>query len=296
MTTEGQPEARGLRPGYHLDQLAYFRAVARARTWAEAAAGLSLTPSALSQSIADLEQKLGTELFARRGRHKVLTEQGEEVLRYAERVLFEADSLHTRLRDVEAGKRGRLRLGLVDVACLHLLPDVLRRFRKAHAVELQIRVDTTGALVRLLRAYELDLVVGVAGQHLQGLRHWTLARDELWVCAAKAPVSLHDPKLTWALYPSGSHTRRLIDAALAKRGLHPTATVESVQPAVLAQMARLDMAVTVLPGWMLRRWRLRCPESQPLIERPIEVIQRPGEAGPPAVELFEAALHAAFPG
>ena len=45
-----------LLPNVSTAQLSYLVAITRHRTWAEAAASLGVTPSALSQGIAELEQ------------------------------------------------------------------------------------------------------------------------------------------------------------------------------------------------------------------------------------------------
>ena len=58
-------------PNVSTSQLAYLVAITRHRTWAEAASSLGVTPSALSQGIAELERRLGVPLFAADGRRRV---------------------------------------------------------------------------------------------------------------------------------------------------------------------------------------------------------------------------------
>ncbi len=55
-------------PQLTIQQLDYLVAVADHATWAEAAASLGVTPSALSQGLAELERRLGIGLFERVGR------------------------------------------------------------------------------------------------------------------------------------------------------------------------------------------------------------------------------------
>ena len=51
----------------------------------------------------------------------------------------------------------------------------------------------------------------------------------------------------WALYPSGSRTRALIDRGLQSVDIRPYTTVESANPQILRQMVSLGLATSVLP-------------------------------------------------
>ena len=62
-----------------LNGLVYFEAVARQNTLTAAASELSVSPSAVSQQITALEQRLGVHLFRRVKRRLVLTEEGERL-------------------------------------------------------------------------------------------------------------------------------------------------------------------------------------------------------------------------
>ena len=65
-----------------LQQMKYFRALARNREWSltRTAKALYISQPALSYAIASLERELGVELFERRGQRLVLTRNGETFL------------------------------------------------------------------------------------------------------------------------------------------------------------------------------------------------------------------------
>lgn len=85
-------------------ELRAFHAVIDAGGFRRAAEALSLTQSAVSQAVANLEHKLGTPLI-RRGSPPQLTESGLRLMRYAETVLNEEAAA---LRDIEALRSGDL--------------------------------------------------------------------------------------------------------------------------------------------------------------------------------------------
>ena len=78
-------------------ELRVFLAVAEAGGFSRAAERLSMSQSAVSQAVANLEHKLGTQLV-KRGSPPQLTEAGVRVLRFAETVSKEEQET---LHDVE---------------------------------------------------------------------------------------------------------------------------------------------------------------------------------------------------
>jgi DNA-binding transcriptional LysR family regulator len=75
----------------NFNDLAVFAAVARERSFTRAAAKLRVSPSALSQTIRNLEERLGLRLLTRTTRSVSATEAGERLLR----------TLAPRLQDIE---------------------------------------------------------------------------------------------------------------------------------------------------------------------------------------------------
>lgn len=63
-----------------LNDLAAFAAIARARSFTAAAADLGVSPSALSHSMRDLEERMGVRLLARSTRSVAPTEAGDALL------------------------------------------------------------------------------------------------------------------------------------------------------------------------------------------------------------------------
>jgi DNA-binding transcriptional LysR family regulator len=70
--------------GDSLDDLAAFAAVGRERSFTKAAAKVGVSQSALSQTIRQLEARLGVRLLTRTTRSVAPTEAGERLLRVVE--------------------------------------------------------------------------------------------------------------------------------------------------------------------------------------------------------------------
>mgnify|MGYP001825115742 CR=1 FL=1 len=236
-------------PSLTIQHLDYLVAVTEFPTWAAAAADRGVSPSALSQGLAELERRLGIPLFERDGRRRVPSRHTGEVVAYARRVLADTRDLGRWLDDLETGTAGELRLGMIDAALGHW-PDVLPRIRAEHPdVDLHLTIGPSATLLDQVAANELDLAVVVAPRELSASFEWVPLMDDPLAVYAPADTTVGPPPTwgPWVTFPPTSHTRRLIDRALAHRGAPTTVTSESNQPEVLKEMVHLGLGWTVLP-------------------------------------------------
>lgn len=284
-----------LLPNLSTAQLGYLVAITRHRTWAEAASSLGVTPSALSQGIAELERRLGVPLFAADGRRRVPHEHTAALAECAERVLADLDQVTRWLRAVGAGQVGRLRVGMIDIAAVHHCRDAVERFRRAHpTLDVGYTVAPTGELLRRLERSELDVVVCVDPEGAGPFDATPLVNDELAVYApAGVPADLPPGQWgPWLLFPATSRTRLAIDRRLREIGAPLVVEMESHQPEVLVEMVRLGLGWTVLPTTQAEHGALGLVRAmaEPLLSRTISAVTRRGGAVHPAAAPFVAAL------
>lgn len=242
-------------PPINFRSLRYLQEVERSGTLTDAADALRISQPALSQSLSELSKRLGASLFRKEGRRRALTEGGYRTVRYADRVIGQTADLLLWLERWEKGEVGLLRVGMIDTACLYTVPAGLSRLRAEHSeIDLQLVVDDSAALLTMLDEYQLDLAftVGPAGEgcgsapittepmHIYSPPHFPPLEAGGAAAGQAAPEG-------WALFPSESRTRQLVDQGLVRLGVQPQAALESANPTVLRQMAVLGYARTVLP-------------------------------------------------
>jgi LysR family transcriptional regulator, transcription activator of glutamate synthase operon len=168
-----------------LRQLRYLDAVARRRSFTQAALDLHIAQSALSQQVARLERELGVELLRRSTRRVEVTEAGELVLARARRALAEADGMRADLDALQGLLRGTLRLGGVPpVGPVHPVA-LIADFARAHpGIAISVRDDVASTLLGELRAGDLDLAIALVDPDaLDGLEGVRLLDDELVLIA-----------------------------------------------------------------------------------------------------------------
>jgi len=146
-----------------LRKLRHVVGVAEAESFTRAGSLLSVTQSALTKSVADVEQQLDISLFQRLPRGVRLTEAGEQFVQRARKILADTDDLFSgmdKLRDLRAG---RLRIGVAPAAFLPLIDDPLSAFAKVYpAIQIEVTAADVERHAWALAAGELDLVVGAA--------------------------------------------------------------------------------------------------------------------------------------
>jgi DNA-binding transcriptional LysR family regulator len=121
-----------------LDGIVTFIAVAEEKGFSAAAVRLGVSPSAVSQTIRNLERRVGLALFSRNTRGVSLTEAGEK---YFERVLPAVRELSLASEELGAAAdrpAGTLRITVARSGHMILLQPVLRRFLERYP---EIRVD-----------------------------------------------------------------------------------------------------------------------------------------------------------
>lgn len=280
-------------PDLTIRQLEYLVAVADEPTWAIAAQRVGVSPSALSQGLAELERRLNVPLFESAGRRRVLRQSAAPVLDHARRVLALTADLVDWSRRLRTAQHGRARVGMIDVAAVVHFSEVVGAFRAAHPdVALTLSVAPSGDLLRALRSGELDLVVCVEPPEAQsGLEVDELRREPLVVLAPPG-TAIGRPAMwgPWVTFPTGSHTRRLILDELGRLGAPVSIAAESHQPDVLLQMVQLGLGWTVLPMPADPGDVVVGPS---LVERVLVLARRSGSIHDPAADELAAQLRAA---
>lgn len=152
----------------HLDGLVVFVTVAELRGFRAAARQLGVTPSAISQTIRALEQRVGAPLLSRTTRSVGLTEAGERLLVHAqpamEMLSLGLDAAASMGDDVSGRLRINLPRSVLPLLANRLLPDFLEAYPN---VQLELRGDDNSidiveqgfdAGIRIARLVPTDMI------------------------------------------------------------------------------------------------------------------------------------------
>lgn len=236
-----------------LRDLRYFETIAELEHIGRATEKLHRTQPALTSCIRRLEEETGAPLFEKAGRGIRLTAAGRVLLKWAQRMRFDAEDAKREMGDIGRGLSGHIRLGIVPTAAQFLLPKAARQLMtQAPEVTLKTVVGLVDTLRPQLHAGEIDLMVGTEGAETPGYVSQVLASDTI-VVAASADHAIHHAKpsmrdLThhrWVLQPPGAPTRDWLDHSFDRKRLpRPRVQVESTMllmlPALIAETGLLS--------------------------------------------------------
>ena len=246
-----------------LRHLEHFVAVAEERNFTRAARRLHLVQSALSVSVRSLERELGARLFERTTREVELTDAGRVLLPEARRTLEAAASAQAAVLGAQAGLRGTLRLGMMQMISLVDVGLMIARFhRERPLVSIQPRsaVGGAAAMIQQIRDGTLDAAfVAVSGQLQAGLTAMALASEPVLLgCLPDHPLAGRDAVSVSELasepfvdYTPGWATRTVADQLFARAGVERSIDVEVPDASIHATLARAGLGLTILPESMI---------------------------------------------
>jgi LysR family transcriptional regulator, transcriptional activator for dmlA len=172
-----------------LDDLRVFCTVARKSSFSAAAEALSVSAAYVSKRVGVLEASLGTRLLHRSTRRVAVTEAGERVYAWAEKILDDVDHLVEDVSTTRRIPRGTLRVSSSFGFGRNFVAPALADFSERYA-QLNVRLELFDRLVDVAgEGFDLDVRIGdeIAG-HLIARR---LASNHRVLCAAPAYLERH---------------------------------------------------------------------------------------------------------
>ncbi|HBC57822.1 MAG TPA: LysR family transcriptional regulator [Gammaproteobacteria bacterium] len=203
-------------------QLEVFLAVARYQNLTRAASALSMSQSAASTALKELEQKFDIQLFDRRGKRLQINDFGRLVRIKAEALIDQAEDFQSIL--AQHHQVGDLRVGATLTIGNYMAVEVMAAFKQKfpHA-QIALQVANTQTIAQLVLDFAIDIGL-IEGEWQDAELHITPWReDELQVfCAPSHPYaglqSLTDENLQeakWIVREPGSGTRQTFDRAMS---------------------------------------------------------------------------------
>ena len=152
-----------------LQQLRYLAAVVQSDLNITAAAvKLHATQSAISKQLKLLEEELGFDLFARRGRTLTrITAPGERVVRHALKMLREAENIHGLSEDLREEDRGSLSIGTTHTQARYVLPPIIQSFRQYYPnVQFHLHQGTSEQIAGMAEVDLIDFAMATGSHDL----------------------------------------------------------------------------------------------------------------------------------
>jgi DNA-binding transcriptional LysR family regulator len=141
-------------------RLQVFHTVARLLSFTKAAETLHMTQPAVTFQVRQLEEYFNTRLFDRTHNRISLTEAGERVFEYADRIFDLYTDMENSVREMTGEIRGALTIGASTTIAEYMLPALLGDFGTRYPeVTIHLRVSNSDGIVSMVENNSIDLGV-----------------------------------------------------------------------------------------------------------------------------------------
>jgi len=246
-------------------QLNYVITVARERTLSAAAEKLYLTPSALSQHIAHLEDELQASLFQRTKTGWVPTPVGQLYIEMAESILDQQTRTYRQIGDILGQQIGSFTVGINPGHSAQMFSAIYPKFKKKYpGVQISLKEGSVMEISGLISANKVDLGFITSELDYPGVETQAIAREEILLAvpaghplaerAAHVPgeePAVVDLKLLeqedFLLGDKQTILRLVADRAFYQAGFAPRVVFESASMSTLYLLAQSGYGICFIP-------------------------------------------------
>ncbi len=258
-------------------QVQYFVLTAELGSISGAATAARISQSAITESIRQLEEQVGSALFSRHARGIALTYEGHRFLRHAKLIISTVkdaeDAFTARIDNVS----GTLRLGVTNLVAGYFLSDILARFRRVFPeVSVEVIEDHRRYIEHLLISGELQLALMVISnieeQFALSVDPLMRSRFRVWVSpknglADKSRVKSSDLRDQKLIQLANDDLLESISGWLQGEELIDRVFLRTTSVEAVRSLVGTDAGVAIMPDLAFRPYTL---EGDRLEARPVE--------------------------
>src|SRR5271168_3151766 len=238
-----------------LSQVETFIAVATFGGFHRAAEALHISQPAVSARIKALEESLGVRLFSRSRGGLMVSDAGRTFRPHAEELLRYAAVARQAVHQSQPASATPLQIAAALSISVYFLPDVLKRFQRAHpTVIISIRPGHSKEVLEMVLNEEAEIGLARSLQHPE-VETISLREDPLLLVAHPRRGPTHSRRATlekvasWPLifYDHGSSDWTLTHSLFRRAGLVPNVALEVDSIETAKRMVERGLGLSFLP-------------------------------------------------
>jgi DNA-binding transcriptional LysR family regulator len=248
-----------------LRRLRLLSELARRGTIAEVARAVGYTPSAISQSLLQLEREAGVPLLERDGRRVRLTPAAHGLVARTDRVLAELDVAEAELAADHGSVRGTVAIGAFPSAAAGLVAPAVADLCQRHPeLSCPVMEHEPENGIPALRAGELDVLVsesyeGVAAVPTGGLEAHELLSEPLMLVLPREPIGHEEAgrepvalaslaQAPWIAGLAGTQFAAALDMACREAGFTPRIVHRADDARLVETLVKSGLGVGLMPA------------------------------------------------
>ena len=235
-------------------------AIARLGSFRAAASQLDVSPTAIGNAVAGLENRLGVRLFNRTTRNVALTSAGREYVEAIAPALSDIRNAAQAVADHSRKPTGTLRFSCSVAGGRQLLTPFVFEYLRRHG-EMKVEIVTEGRLidiitngfdagVRLAEAVPQDMIAVPLGPQT---RHVVVGAPSYFANRPRpsAPADLMDHECIRTRYPSGALYRWEFESHGEPMRIDVPGSLTLDEPEMIAQASRAGLGLAYAWEWMV---------------------------------------------
>lgn len=239
-----------------MQQLLYFRTLAQSEHMTQSAEKLLISQSALSRSMARLEEELGVPLFERQGRTIHLNAYGAIFLRRVEKIIQEYVEAKQEIQDLTQPHTGTVSLGFLHTLSTNIIPDLISQFRESYPkTHFKLSQGASHVMLEQLYSGQIDLCFIAPNDKNSEVGWLKLWEEELFAVvpkthqfAERTTITLEELQYEPLIHlKQGYSLRQTVEALFTDAGITPEITFEGDEADTVAGLVAAELGVSVLP-------------------------------------------------
>ncbi|WEN69487.1 LysR family transcriptional regulator [Staphylococcus sp. NRL 16/872] len=180
----------------NFEQLSYVKTVYEEESIIRASELMHISQSAMSQSIANLEEELGYKLFYRSRKGTVPTEVGKRLIPKILEIEEAKNDLWSEIKSINTSIEGKIKIATIPTLFHKLLLKVLSHFKNDHPkVEVEVLEAEREEILKMVQDNEID--IGLIGKKKVGEQYHHIVEHQLNVSSDFKLIVPAKSKLTF---------------------------------------------------------------------------------------------------
>lgn len=239
----------------NFNQLRVFYQVAKNLNFTIAANNLYITQPAVTVHVKLFENFCNLKLFKKKGRKIYLTDEGEALYEYAQKIFKYEREIENAIEDMRELKRGILRLGTTKTYARYFMPFLISSFHEAYP-HIKIHLDEGSSLdmTHSLLDFRNELAIIARVEENPDICFIPFSQEEMLVIlppdhrlAGKKAISIRDlTREPIIMKEKGSGTRKLVSELFAKKDLTPNILMETSNTEFIKQLVQRGDGISFL--------------------------------------------------
>lgn len=244
-----------------LQQLKYLLAIVDNGLNITAAADrLYTSQPGVSKQLKLLEEELGLQLFARKGKSlNRITRAGEQVVKRSRRIMEEVDQIRSLASDFYHEEEGTLTIAATNTQARYVLPEILRELRQQYPkVRLNLHQGTSEQIADMMKSSDIDFAIASGNEErfdnllrLPGYQ-WDrviLVPKDHELTKLERAVSLHDlSRYPLVSYVFSFECDQSLRNIFASQGLEANVVFTARDSDVIKTYVRMGLGIGIVAG------------------------------------------------